>query len=214
MYKYVLFDLDGTLTNPAEGITNSVVYALKKYGIEVEDKRELYKFIGPPLIDSFMEYYGFSKEKAIQAVEYYREYFSVKGLYENKVYEGVKEMLISLKKAGKSLVIASSKPEKFVKEILRFFDLLKFFDFVAGASMDEKRSSKDAVIAYAIENCPEINGSTAVMVGDRSHDVLGAKVFGIDCIGVTYGFGGREELEKSGAKYLAHTPEEILNFVM
>ena len=214
MYKYVLFDLDGTLTNPAEGITNSVVYALKKYGIEVEDKRELYKFIGPPLIDSFMEYYGFSKEKAIQAVEYYREYFSVKGLYENKIYEGVKEMLISLKKAGKSLVIASSKPEKFVKEILRFFDLLKFFDFVAGASMDEKRSSKDAVIAYAIENCPEINGSTAVMVGDRSHDVLGAKVFGIDCIGVTYGFGGREELEKSGAKYLAHNPEEFLNFVM
>ena len=214
MYKYVLFDLDGTLTNPAEGITNSVVYALKKYGIEVEDKRELYKFIGPPLIDSFMEYYGFSKEKAIQAVEYYREYFSVKGLYENKVYECVKEMLISLKKAGKSLVIASSKPEKFVKEILRFFDLLKFFDFVAGASMDEKRSSKDAVIAYAIENCPEINGSTAVMVGDRSHDVLGAKVFGIDCIGVTYGFGGREELEKSGAKYLAHNPEEFLNFVM
>lgn len=214
MYKYVLFDLDGTLTNPAEGITNSVVYALKKYGIEVEDKRELYKFIGPPLIDSFMEYYGFSKEKAIQAVEYYREYFSVKGLYENKVYEGVKEMLISLKKAGKSLVIASSKPEKFVKEILRFFDLLKYFDFVAGASMDEKRSSKDAVIAYAMENCSEINGSTAVMVGDRSHDVLGAKVFEIDCIGVTYGFGGREELEKSGAKYFAHTPEEILNFVM
>lgn len=214
MYKYVLFDLDGTLTNPAEGITNSVVYALKKYGIEVEDKRELYKFIGPPLIDSFMEYYGFSKEKAIQAVEYYREYFSVKGLYENKVYEGVKEMLISLKKAGKSLVIASSKPEKFVKEILRFFDLLKYFDFVAGASMDEKRSSKDAVIAYAMGNCPEINGSTAVMVGDRSHDVLGAKVFGIDCIGVTYGFGGKEELQNAGAKYLAHTPEEILNFVM
>ena len=214
MYKYVLFDLDGTLTNPAEGITNSVIYALDKYGITVEDRKSLYKFIGPPLVDSFMEYYGFSKEKSLEAIKYYREYFSVKGLYENEVYWGVEKMLETLKARGKSLIIASSKPEKFVKEILSHFKLSKYFDFVAGASMDEKRNTKDAVIAYAMENCPKISSPTAVMVGDRSHDVLGAKVFGIECIGVTYGFGGREELEKAGAKHLADTPEEILNFIM
>lgn len=214
MYNTVLFDLDGTLTDPGEGITNSVAYALKKYGIEVKDKAALYKFIGPPLVDSFMEYYGFSKEKAMQAVAYYREYFSTKGLYENKLYSGTVDILENLKKAGKKIVLATSKPEKFAREILKYFDLTDYFDFVAGASMDEKRSSKDAVIAYALEKCPYIEKSTAVMVGDREHDVLGAKVFGIGCIGVLYGYGGKEELKVAGAKYIAESPQEVLKFIM
>lgn len=214
MYSTVLFDLDGTLTDPALGITNSVMYALKKYGITVQDRSELYKFIGPPLVDSFMEYYGFSKEKAMEAVSFYREYFSVKGLYENTVYEGTREMLHTLKQAGKRLIIASSKPEGFVKEILRHFGLEEYFDFVAGATMDETRCTKDAVIAYALEKCPYIEKSTAIMVGDREHDVFGARAHGLPCIGVLYGFGGRQELERAQATYIAQTTKDVVSFIM
>ncbi len=214
MYTTVLFDLDGTLTDPGEGITNSVIYALKKYDIQVKNNAELYKFIGPPLVNSFMQYYGFSKEKAMQAVAYYREYFSTKGLYENKLYSGTVDMLEGLKKAGKKIVLATSKPEKFAREILRYFSLTEYFDFIAGASMDEKRNSKDMVIAYAKQNCPYIEKSTTVMVGDTIHDVLGAKAHKIDCIGVIYGYGSCDELKEAGAKYIAENTQEILNFIM
>ena len=198
MYQYILFDLDGTLTDPGIGITNSVMYALKKFGIEVEDRAALYKFIGPPLMDSFERFYGFSKEDSALALQYYREYFKPYGLYENEVYEGTRELLEELKKRGKKLILATSKPEEFAKEILRHFDLLQYFDFVGGASMDEIRNKKADVIAYALENCGITDLSAAVMVGDREHDVLGAKQVGLKCIGVLFGYGDREELEAAG----------------
>lgn len=213
MYKYILFDLDGTLTNPAFGITNSIIYSLKKFNVEVTDRRSLYKFIGPPLMESFERYYGFSKEQSEQAVRYYREYFAVKGLYENEVYKGAEELLIKLKDMGKSLILATSKPEEFAVEILKHFKLDKYFDFVAGATMDERRNEKADVIFYALNSCKISDPSSAVMVGDRKHDVLGAKENGIDCIGVLFGYGSQEELTAAGATYIAENMEDVLKYI-
>ncbi len=215
MYDIVFFDLDGTLTDPGIGITNSVAYALSKWNIEVADRSELYKFIGPPLLDSFSEYYGFSPEQAQEALKYYREYFRSKGIYENEVYPGVVEMLESLKSSGKKIVLATSKPEDFAVIILKHFDLYPYFDFVAGATMDEKRTKKGDVIAYALESCgiTEANLKNVIMVGDRKHDVLGAKENNLDCIGVLFGYGDREELENAGAKFIAEKVEDILTFI-
>ena len=210
MYKYVLFDLDGTLTNPGLGITNSVMYALKKFGIEVEDRAVLYKFIGPPLLESFEKFYGLSKAESELALHYYREYFKPYGLYENEVYEGIREVLERLKEKGKKLLLATSKPEEFAKEILHHFQLEQYFDFVAGATMDEKRVKKGDVIAYALESCGITELTSVLMIGDREHDVIGAKDNGIDCVGVLYGYGDYAELEKAGAKYIIEKPEDIL----
>ncbi len=212
MFDVFLFDLDGTLTDPSEGITNSVVYALNKFGIEVEDKRTLLKFIGPPLVKGFAEFYGFSHEDSLKATEFYRETFRVKGLFENEVYDGVYDMLQTLKDAGKTLVIATSKPEEFTLKILKHFDLLKYFDFVAAATFDETRNTKDKVIAYALEHLNILDKSKIVMIGDRYHDIEGAKANGIASIGVHYGFGSKEELKNAGADYLVDNLREIVKF--
>lgn len=213
MYDYLLFDLDGTLTDPAEGITNSVAYALNKFGIEVKDKSTLYKFIGPPLVDAFSEYYGFSKEDSEKATAYYRETFRVKGLFENRVYDGVYEMLEVLKAKGKKLVIATSKPEEFTLRILKHFDLLKYFDFVAAATFDESRNSKDKVITYALEQLKINDLTKVVMIGDRHHDIDGANDNGIDSIGVLWGFGSRDELKTAGATYIAENMSNLFDIV-
>lgn len=212
MYKTVLFDLDGTLTDPGLGITNSVAYALKKYGIEVEEREKLYSFIGPPLNDSFKKCYGFSDEKAMEAIMYYREYFSDKGIFENEVYDGIKELLRRVKESGRKIVLATSKPEEFALRILEHFELTEFFDVVAGASMDEKRNKKGDVIKYALEKgC--LTPEDAVMIGDREHDVLGAQENGIDTIGVLYGYGSRDELEKVRAMHIAETVNDIFDLL-
>lgn len=210
MYQYILFDLDGTLTNSELGITKSVQHALKKFGIEVEDRTVLRPFIGPPLGESFQVYYGMSKEESELAITYYRERFSVKGLYENEVYEGVEKMLQSLKESGKKLILATSKPEKFTMLILEHFDLLKYFDFVAGATMDGSRGEKADVIRYALEISGIEDKSEAIMVGDRKFDILGAKENGLASIGVLYGFGDREELTEAGADYIVEKAEDIV----
>jgi len=211
MFDIVLFDLDGTLTESGIGITRSVAYALRKHGIEEMDQAKLDRFVGPPLIDSFMRYYGFSKEQAVQAVADYREYYAVTGIFENRVYDGVESMLQKLVDAGKTCVLATSKPEHYAVQILEHFDLSRYFACVAGATMDEKRTGKADVIAYALEK----TGMTgrAVMVGDRRHDIEGAKAHGLPAIGVLYGYGSREELETAGAAWIAQTPEEILKYV-
>lgn len=212
MYKVILFDLDGTLTDPGLGITNSVAYALRHYGIEPESRESLYPFIGPPLADSFIRYYGFTPEKAMEAISVYREYFRDKGLYENEVYEGVRELLENIKASGRKIVLATSKPEEFSVRILEHFDLMKYFDVVAGASMDEKRNKKGDVIAYAMEKGGFTN-EDAVMIGDREHDIFGAKENGLDSIGVLYGYGDREELQNAGADYIAETVKDILLYL-
>ena len=213
MYQYILFDLDGTLTNPEIGITSSVMYALEKFNIKVEDRKELHPFIGPPLGDSFQRYYGLSEEESQLAIKYYRERFSVKGLYENEVYEGVDKLLQQLKEGGKTLIIATSKPEEFTLKILKHFDLLKYFDYVAGATMDGSRGEKADVIRYALKISGIKDKSKAIMIGDRKYDILGAKENGLNSIGVLFGFGDYEELSKAGADYVVKSVEEILEYV-
>lgn len=212
-YEVILFDLDGTLTDPGLGITNSVMHALEKYGIEVADRTELYKFIGPPLIDSFEKYYGFSHEEAVKSVDYYREYYRDKGIYENAVYDGIENLLKSLKEKRKKIILATSKPELFAKEILRHFNLEKYFFFAAGSTMSETRTNKAEVIEYALSECGIADKSKVVMVGDREHDVIGANKNGIDSIGVLFGYGSRDELEAAGATYIAETVEDIIHFI-
>lgn len=213
MYSYCFFDLDGTLTDPGIGITNSVIYSLKKLGIEEKDRTELFKFIGPPLIESYIKYYGFSEEQAEKAVFYYREYFRETGILENKLYEGIIELLEKLKAQKKILVLATSKPEEFVVRILKHFDIYKYFEFVGAATMDGSRSKKKDIIKYAIDNLNIKDKSEIIMIGDREQDILGAKDNDVDSIGVLYGYGAYEELVNAGAKYVVKEPGEIMSIV-
>ncbi len=208
--KYLLFDLDGTLTDPGEGITNSVAYALNKFGIVVEDRRELYPYIGPPLTDSFMRCHGLTPAQAVQALAYYREYFSVNGMFENIPYDGIAELLKTLQGRGYTLLIATSKPEEFTVQILQHFSLDRYFSFVAGNTLDESRPTKASVIAYLRERFPDICADNAVMIGDRKYDVEGATQNGLPSIGVLYGYGSREELETAGASAITENLEELL----
>ncbi len=213
MYQYVLFDLDGTLTDPGEGITNSVRYALGKWNIEVAERSELYKFIGPPLVESFKKYYGFSDEQSAEAVKYYREYFTSEGIFQNKVYDGIGDMLAMLKSRGKTVILATSKPEKFAVDILKHFNLFEYFDFISGATMDGKLCKKGDIIDRALAHFKITDKSLAVMVGDREQDVLGAKQVGIACVGVLFGYGDYEELTQSGADYIAANVRDIIGCV-
>ena len=214
MIEYVFFDLDGTLTDAGLGITNSVAYALKKNGIEPPPREELFKFVGPPLVDSFIKYYGFTPDGARKAVDDYREYFRDRGIFENSVYDGVVELLESLKKAGKKIVLATSKPEHFAKIVLSHFELDKYFYFVAGALMDETRTKKGDVIRFVLDSCGSPNKESVIMVGDRSHDVIGAKEHEIRSIGVLYGYGSRDELVNAGADFIAATPEDVTEIIL
>ncbi len=212
MVKNILFDLDGTLTDPALGITSSVAYALSKFGIEVADRSSLHPFIGPPLLDAFSEYYGFSSADAERAVAYYREYFSVDGMYQNTVYEGIPEMLAALRESGFRLYVATSKPERFALPILRHFSLFDFFDGVYGATLDPSRASKDKVIAYALA-ASKLSPDETVMVGDRRHDIDGARANSLLSVGVLYGYGDRAELTAAGADYIAESIPQLLNIL-
>lgn len=215
MYQYLFFDLDGTLTNPKEGITKCVQYALHHFGIEEPDLDKLEPFIGPPLIDSFMDFYGMIEVQAREATAKYRERFRDIGIFENEVFPGIPQMLEALKKQGKKLVIASSKPEEFVLRILEKFQLREYFCEVVGATMDEKRTAKADVIREAFSRLAitEEEKAQVLMIGDRKHDVEGAISCGIKCLGVYIGFAEDGELEQAGASYIAHSVEEMEAFL-
>ncbi len=207
--QYILFDLDGTLTDPKIGITKSVAYALEEMGIIVEDLDSLNKFIGPPLLQSFVEYYGFSREKAQIAIDKYREYFADKGIYENVVYSGIEELLQELKENNKTLIVATSKPAVFATKILEHFNLIQYFEFIAGSELDGTRVEKADVIAYALEQCNITDMSSVIMVGDRKHDIIGANKMKIDSVGVLYGYGNEEEFLDSNATYIISNIAEL-----
>ena len=211
--KIIFFDLDGTLTDPGLGITNSVMHALNHYGIHVADRSELYKFIGPPLSQSFERFYGFSKEDAHHAVDVYREYFSVKGLFENAVYPGIEALLKELKAQGKVICLATSKPEIYAKQILEHFELDGYFDFISGSLLSGERTDKAEVIAWAVNALSDMGmdceRNKMVMIGDREHDVIGAHKNQMPAIGVLFGYGSVEEFENAGAEAMAHTVEEL-----
>lgn len=207
-YDTVFFDLDGTIIDSGEGVSNSVLYALEKFGI-CETKEKALKFIGPPLAHSFKEFYGFDDEKATRGIEIYREYYKEKGIFECYVYSGISELLCALKENGYKVVLCTSKPEKYAHQILNHFDIMKYFDHACGATMDEKtRATKDDVMKYAFE-ASYAKPQNTIMIGDRMFDINSANKFGIDSIGVTFGYGTKEELEGAGATYIADSAEDI-----
>jgi len=213
-YDYIFFDLDGTLSDSAPGIVNSVTYALNRMGIDVADKEPLKKFVGPPLVESFSMYYNFTPDQIERAVMLFREYFEAQGISENCMYAGADILLEKLKYVGKIPVIATSKPEPFAKIILSRYGIDHYFHYIAGSTTDETRTKKDEVIAYALEACKIDDSSRVVMVGDRSHDVIGAKKNGIDCIGVLYGYGERKELEDAGAICTVKDFDELARIII
>lgn len=213
-YHYILFDLDGTLTDPGAGIVNSVLYALRHYGIE-GDREFLRRFVGPPLFDSFIEFYGFTEEQAREAVEYYREYYRVQGIFENRLYPGIPELLAKLTEQGKILAVATSKPTVFARQILAHFQIDHYFaaEMVVGSYLDGRRIKKAEVIGAVLALLPP-EREKIVMVGDRKYDVEGARANGIAAIGVTYGYGERSELEKAQPDQIVHSVPELLNFLL
>lgn len=209
-WDIILFDLDGTLTDPKEGITKCVAHGLKHFGIEVENLDSLTTFIGPPLIDSFMEFYGFTREQATEAIEKYRERYGEVGWAENIPYTGIHELCVKLKAAGKKLLVATSKPEGPAVRIMEHFGLAPYFDLIGGAPLDNsERGRKAAVIRDTLERAGVTDLSRCVMVGDRLHDIHGAHEVGLPVIGVLYGYGDRAEHEAHGADYIAANLAEL-----
>lgn len=212
MKKTILFDLDGTLTDPKEGITKSIQYALSKLGI-YEDCENLLSFIGPPLFDALKQTYKFDTMKATTALNYYRERYMSIGLLENSVLPGIPEVLQVLKEDGYTLAVATSKPTQIAIAICENFDLLQYFDVIIGSEMDGTRVNKAEVIAEVLK---QLNASPkdAIMIGDRKHDILGAKKVGITSIGVTFGYAEDGELEEAGADYIISSPQELLSCIV
>lgn len=208
--QYYLFDLDGTLVDSGVGITRGVQYALKHFGIEVEDRRQLYPFIGPPLLDSFMDFFNLNETQAQGAIDYYREYYGATGLFENTVYPGIKTVLDQLKSQGKMIALATSKPEVFAERILAHYQLTDYFDYIGGATFDGVRSHKLDVIRYVLQALGNPPSDQVVMVGDRKFDVLSGNQLNLTTVGVLYGYGSQAELQAAKADYIIKQPTELL----
>lgn len=209
MYDVIMFDLDGTLTNPKEGITKCVQYALSKSGITENDTDKLLRFIGPTLVDSFMKYYSFDLNAAHKALAFYRERFTDVGMFENKVIDGVPEMLEALRAAGKTLLVATSKPRVYAEKILKHFKLAEFFEAISGPELTETTNTKDEIISGLLAKFP----GRSVMVGDRHQDVAAAHACGIPCIGVRFGYAEENELENAGADKIAASVTELIELL-
>lgn len=210
MYRVLLFDLDGTLTASGEGITKSVRYALEKMGRKADDLKALEVFVGPPLLEQFMEYCKMTEKEATKAVEYYRERYNVTGLFENRPYDGIGDMLGRLKQRGYLLGVASSKPDGMVKKILEHFNLTDYFDEIVGSDASRLKMSKADVIELTLQGLGyENRRGEVLMIGDRNQDVNGARIARIPCIGVTYGYGSRRELEEAKARWVVESVAEL-----
>lgn len=214
MYQNVLFDLDGTVTDSGPGIINSIRYALEKHCLAVPSESVLRTFIGPPLKEQFMAVCDLTDAEGSRLVETYREYYSEKGIFENRVYDGIPEVLKKLNENGVRVLMATAKPEVYAKKIAEHFDFAQYFDFIGGACMDGRRTDKYEVIRYTLDTCGITQLESTVMIGDRSHDVTGAHKAGIPCIGVLYGYGTGEELNLAGADRIAEKPEDLLKLIL
>ena len=210
-YKNIFFDLDGTVTDSGPGIVKSVQYALRCYGIDEPDLDKLNSFVGPPLYKSFMDYLDCSEEEAKEAVECYREYYAENGLYENKLYDGIESLLYNLKEKGYKIILASSKPRIYVKRILSYFRIMRYFDYVEGSELDSQRTDKGELLAYVLKKW-DLRPEESVMIGDRKYDIEGAKANGMDSIAVGYGYGSVDELSAAGPTLFFPTVEELKKF--
>ena len=213
MYKTVLFDLDCTITDSEPGIIACVQHALRQFGIEVEDPKTLRPFIGPPLRDSFRDYFQMTPEEAEQATEYYRQRYAPIGKFECSVYPGIPGLLRRLHETGRTVILATSKPEGFAREILEHFDLAQYFDLIGGATLDGSRDTKEAVLSYILDSGRVPDRQDAVMIGDTKFDMIGAAAFSLPAVGVLYGFGSRQELEENGALFLAADAAELERYL-
>lgn len=207
MYRHILFDLDGTLTDPGMGIKNSIRYALSKQNRPIPEDTVLNAFIGPPLIETFMKYCNVNRTEAESLLADYREYFKEKGMFENKVYPAIPKTLEELKAVGARLYVATSKPEPFAKRILEHFDLARHFDFIGGSTLNETRTKKDEVIRYVLKE-NHLSPEECLMVGDRYYDIEGARKCGLKVAAVLFGYGDRQELIT--ADHLIAAPLELL----
>ncbi len=213
-YDLILFDLDGTLTDPESGLIKSFAYALSRMGIDCSDRAALSRFIGPPLYDEWQRVYGFSPEESGLALDYFHEYYEKDGWCDNVMYEGIPALLSGLRLAGKRIALATSKPEVFAKKILRLFGINQYFNFEAGAYSDRIRDKKWEVLAYALEQFPDIAKEKCVLIGDRKYDSEGARICGIDAIGVLWGHGSEAELSESGFTAVFRSPEDLLAYLV
>lgn len=212
IYKNILFDLDGTLTDPKLGITNSIIFSLNKLKIEAPDNDDLVHFIGPPLSESYESTYHLTGDRNHLAIDYYREYFSDKGLYENKVYEGIEELLKTLTAEGRRLFVATSKPVTFAEQIIDYFHLGSYFEAIAGSELDGTRAQKHEVISHVMQHY-DLNAEDCVMIGDRKHDLIGARRNDMDAIGVLYGYGSLVELEDEKPSKIVESVQELSDYL-
>lgn len=213
MIKNIFFDLDGTINNSGIGIKKAIKYALKNFDIEIESEEFIKKYIGPPLLDCFMEFNGLSREDSEKALKYYRDYYNTIGKFEAEVYDGMIDLLKELKEKGVNLYVATSKPEDVMYDVLTHFNLLQLFDAVYGASLDSTRNKKTAVIKYALET-GGMERETSIMIGDHHHDVLGAKENGMKSVAVTYGYGDRLEIFNSNPDYTVSTVAQLRKLLL
>ena len=211
-FDTLLFDLDGTLTDSTEGIVRCLEYALERMGFDIPEDTN--KFLGPPLYTSFAEFCGMNEEQVNEAVRIFRERYSTVGLFENRVYEGVPEMLKRLRDGGKRIMVATSKPEVYAVRIFDRFGLSQFFEIVGGANINGTRNDKDEVIEYVLEKAGISDRSSVLMIGDRRQDVIGAHKTGLKCMGILWGFGSIEELTEAGAEFIAETPEKAADMLL
>ncbi len=212
-YKYLLWDLDGTIVNTFEGITKSFAKALESYGIYVKDMNELSCVIGPPLYDAFVQFFGFSDKDANDGVAKYRERYNKTYIEESELYDGIKETIQALSSLGFKHILATAKPQHFAEGLLSHYGLIDEFTFVAGASLDKSRNSKTKVLDYILKTLNLEDVSELVMIGDREFDLKGANQFGIDAIGVLWGFGSYDELNQSPHIYLAKDAKDLYNYI-
>lgn len=212
-YDYIAFDLDGTLTDPEVGLVKGFMYAFDRVGIKYDDPKALRRYIGPPLHEEWKREYGFTEEETARAIAIFREYYDQHGWAENRVYEGIVELLEALKAMGKTIVLATSKPENTARRIMSLFGLDKYFDFCGGASTSSTRDKKWEVLEYSLLSVGATDRSRCILIGDRKYDAEGASIYGIDSIGVLWGHGSEEEIVSSGFTYVAKTPDDVLNIL-
>lgn len=212
-YDYIAFDLDGTLTDPEVGLVKGFMYAFDRVGIKYDDPKALRRYIGPPLHEEWKREYGFTEEETARAIAIFREYYDEFGWAENRVYDGIVELLEALKARGKTIVLATSKPENTARRIMALFGLDKYFDFMGGASTSSTRDKKWEVLEYSLLSVGATDKSGCILIGDRKYDAEGASIYGIDSIGVLWGHGTEDELRSSGFTYIAADTEDVLNIL-